>query len=117
MNFQDFSCLTFDCYGTLIDWETGILNALRPVLKNHGATASDDRILELYAELEAAEEKRSYRPYRDVLKGIVLGFGDRLSFRPTLHELNSLPESIPSWPPFADTIAALRNLKTKYKLA
>jgi len=116
MDLNSFECLTFDCYGTLIDWETGILAALRPVVEAHDVDASDGELLELYGELEAAEERRSYRPYRDVLRGVVVAFGDRLNFRPSLEQINSLPESLPSWPPFPDTVAALARLKQKYQL-
>jgi 2-haloacid dehalogenase len=117
LDFSRFSCLTFDCYGTLIDWETGLLGALRPLLRLHGLELEPGKIIELYAELELAAEKCSYRPYREILKGVVIGFGDRLGFRPSLQDLNSLPDSLPSWPPFPDTVAALRNLKTRYRLA
>jgi 2-haloacid dehalogenase len=117
MNFNQFACLTFDCYGTLIDWETGILGALRPLLEAHEVSAGDEELLELYGELEAAEERRSYRPYRDVLRGVVVALGDRMNFRPSLEQINSLPESLPQWPPFSDTVAALARLKQKYKLA
>lgn len=116
-DFSRFSCLTFDCYGTLIDWETGILRALRPLLRSHGAELEDNKIIELYAQLELDQEKRSYRPYREVLQGVVLGLGDHLGFRPSLEDINSLPNSLPSWPPFPDTVAALRKLKTRYRLA
>jgi 2-haloacid dehalogenase len=117
MNLSRFECLTFDCYGTLIDWERGILAALRPVLEAHDASASDEELLEIYAELELAEEKRSYRPYREILRGVVVAFGDRMNFRPSLEDINSLPESLPQWPAFADTVAALAQLRQKYKLA
>jgi len=117
MDFNSFECLTFDCYGTLIDWESGIVTALRPVLDAHDVRISDGALLELYGEFEAAEEKRSYRPYREVLKGVVVALGDRLNFRPSLEQISSLPESLPHWPPFGDTVAALVRLKQKYRLA
>ncbi|HLQ50991.1 MAG TPA: hypothetical protein VK129_05790, partial [Terriglobales bacterium] len=81
MDFNSFECLTFDCYGTLIDWESGIAAALRPVLEAHDVHISNGALLELYGEFEAAEERRSYRPYREVLKGVVVALGDRLNFR------------------------------------
>lgn len=117
MNLNSYTCLTFDCYGTLIDWEGGILAALRPILNAHEIAARDEELLELYGEFEAAEEKRSYRPYREILKGVVVAFGDRLNFRPSLEQINSLPESLPSWQPFPDTIPALTRLRRKYRLA
>src|SRR5947208_1113050 len=78
--------LTFDCYGTLIDWERGILAALRPILDRHGVAPTDDRILELYGDLEAVEEGGPYRLYRAVLATVMDGFGARLGFAPSAEE-------------------------------
>ncbi len=117
MDFARFQVLTFDCYGTLIDWETGLLAALRPILQAHGKTLSDSELLKLYSELEAKEEAGPYRRYREVLERILAAIGDRLGFTPSTDETGSLPESIRRWPPFPDTIAALRRLKSRYKLA
>ena len=58
MDFERFEILTFDCYGTLIDWEQGILGALRPVLERHGRSATDDELLEQYGRLESARRRR-----------------------------------------------------------
>jgi 2-haloacid dehalogenase len=117
LNFAQFKVLTFDCYGTLIDWETGIFGALRPLLAAHGKTVSDFQLLELYSELEAEAEGREFHAYREVLKTVVRGLGARLGFYPTENQIRSLPESLGSWPPFPDTVAALRRLQTRYKLA
>jgi len=56
LNFNKYQVLSFDCYGTLIDWETGIIAAIRPVLSNHNIILDDEQILELYAEIEAKIE-------------------------------------------------------------
>ncbi len=118
LDFRRFSVLTFDCYGTLIDWETGILAALNPVLAAHDRrNLSDREILELFAELEARAESGPYKRYREVLEEVVRAMGERLRFRPTNREVCSLPESLKDWPPFSDTVAALRALKARYKLA
>jgi len=117
LDFSCFEVLTFDCYGTLIDWEAGIFSALRPILATHRKTLSDAALLELYAELEAQAEQGDYQPYRDVLETVVRGFGERLGFTPTEAETRSLPESLSRWEPFPDTVAALRRLKSRYKLA
>jgi 2-haloacid dehalogenase len=116
LNFSRFRIITFDCYGTLIDWETGILRAIRPVLSAHNANLSDPDLLRLYGELEAEAESSEYRPYREVLRSVVRGFGSRLGFHPTDGEQQSLPDSLANWTPFPDTVAALRRLKTKFKL-
>jgi 2-haloacid dehalogenase len=115
-SFSRFRVITFDCYGTLIDWETGILNAIRPVLSAHNANLSDPDILRLYGELEAEAESSEYRPYREVLRSVGRGFGSRLGFQPTDAEQQSLPDSLANWTPFPDTVAALSRLKTKFKL-
>jgi 2-haloacid dehalogenase len=117
LDFASFRCITFDCYGTLIDWETGLLNALRPILAAHHVETSDRELLKAYGELEAAEQRRPYRRYCEVLKAVVFGLGDRFSFRPSLEQAESLPESISRWQPFPDTVEALRRLKSKYQLA
>jgi 2-haloacid dehalogenase len=109
--------LTFDCYGTLIDWETGILGALGPILAAHGKHADDSRLLELYAELEAEREKPPHRPYREVLAGVVHDLGRRLGFTPSLDEEASLALSLKNWMPWPDTVTALRKLSSRFKLA
>lgn len=117
LNFRDFEVLTFDCYGTLIDWETGIFSALKPILVSRGKSISDAQILELYGEFEAQAESGEYRPYRDVLQSVVNHLGKRLAFTPTLYELHSLAASIPHWRPWPDTVGALNRLKTRHRLA
>lgn len=116
MTFDRFEVITFDCYGTLIDWETGLLGALRPVLQAHGQELSDQQILEIYGKLEPRAQN-PYRRYREVLASVVRGFGEWLGFEVSHAEAESLPNSLGNWQPFPDTVAALENLKTKYKLA
>jgi 2-haloacid dehalogenase len=117
MDFSRFTTISFDCYGTLIDWESGILPALRTVLANHDQSLPDATILELYGEFEAEAESGPYQSYRDVLQSVVRRFAGRLKFQASSAEICSLHESIPAWPPFPDTIAALRELQKRYKLA
>lgn len=116
LNYDQFKILTFDCYGTLIDWETGILNVLRPLLIEHGVAVGDDQILETYSEIEAAIEAGSYKPYRAVLSGVMVNFGQQFGFSPKPHEFTALADSIADWPPFEDTIDALKALKSKFQL-
>ncbi len=117
MDFSRFTTISFDCYGTLIDWEAGILPVLRSILARHNRDLPDAAILELYGNFEAEAESGPYRSYRDVLKSVVQAFGQQLDFQPSSSEISSLPESVPSWPPFADTVGALARLKKRYKLA
>ncbi len=117
MDFSRFTTISFDCYGTLIDWEAGLLPALRGVLAAHGQSLPDAAILELYGEFEAEAESGPYQSYRNVLESVVRQFGERCGFRPSPAELRSLHESIPAWPPFPDTVAALQKLQQRYQLA
>jgi len=117
LEFRRFRVLTFDCYGTLIDWESGILAALGPLLAAHGKSLADEKLLELYGELEAEAEAGEYQSYRKILEAVARGVGRRLGFEASEREVRSLPESLKHWPPFPDTVAALRKLKTRYKLA
>ena len=117
MDFNAFTTITFDCYGTLIDWEAGLLPALRRVLAAHEQILPDAVLLELYGEFEAQAESRPYQTYRNVLESVVRQFGERCGFHPSLSELRSLHESVPAWPPFPDTVAALQKLQQRYQLA
>lgn len=117
IDFQQFEVLSFDCYGTLIDWESGILTPLKTILSNHNINIGDQQILELFAERESIQEERKYLKYREILKKVVQDFGEKLSFEPSEEELNSLAESIQYWKPFPDTVGALKALKKRYKLS
>jgi 2-haloacid dehalogenase len=116
MDFSRFTTISFDCYGTLIDWESGILPVLRTVLANHDQRLTDGQILELYGEFEAEAESGPYQRYREVLQSVVRAFADRFHFQASPAEISSLHESVPAWPPFADTVGALCELQNRYKL-
>lgn len=117
MDFSRFEVISFDCYGTLINWEAGLLPALRSVLRNHSQNLPDSTILELYGEFEADAEAGEYQSYRNVLESVVRNYGERLGFQPSPAEVRGLHESIHQWPPFSDTVAALKELHKSYKLA
>jgi 2-haloacid dehalogenase len=117
VDFAQFTTVSFDCYGTLVDWESGILPTLRAVLERHQQSLSDAAILELYGEFEAEAEAGVYQSYRKVLESVVRRFGERLGFKPAPGELRSLPDSVFSWRPFSDTVSALRQLQRRYQLA
>lgn len=90
---------------------------MRPIITAHGKHIEDARLLELYAQLEAEGESGAYRPYREVLAGVVHGLGRRLGFTPSLEEEASLACSLKHWKPWPDTVAALQQLQSRYKLA
>lgn len=117
LDFTRFEILTFDCYGTLINWEAGILSALHRVLSAHGKKMDDPTILELYGDFELRSEQGTFRPYREVLESVVRQFAAEFHFTPSAAEIRSLPDSLPTWKPWPDTVAALRQLKTRFRLA
>jgi 2-haloacid dehalogenase len=117
IDFTHKAVLTFDCYGTIIDWESGILAAIRPILRAHGLEVADEQVLELHAALESAAEAGPYRRYTDILVDVMRGLGERLGFTPSHTEADALAASVGDWPPFADSAEALATLRRRFKLA
>ena len=116
IDFSQFDALTFDTYGTLIDWERGILDALQPVLSRYDVDADDEELLALYAKHEAAIEAGIYRTYREVLAASVRGLCADLGVDPADQAVAGFAGSVGSWPAFPDTAAALRRLAGRYRL-
>ncbi len=114
-DFGRFDALTFDCYGTLIDWETGLLAAIRQALPE-AAEVADDVLLETYARHEAAAEAGSYIPYRAVLASGLRGLGQDLGLAVTDETAAVFGDSVGDWPAFPDSAAALARLKERYRL-
>ena len=117
MNLQGKTVLTFDCYGTLIDWETGIWNALAPVLERHNKPMKQNAVLELFAALEAEAELGPYVSYREVLATVLKGIGARLGFEPDDRDARAFSGSVGDWPAFPDSAEALASLKKHFKVA
>jgi 2-haloacid dehalogenase len=117
LDFNRFEILTFDCYGTLINWEAGLLPVLHQILSAHGKKVDDARLLKLYGEFEQLSEQGTFHRYREVLQSVVRRFGAELGFAPTAEQVRSLPDSLAEWEPWPDTIAALRKLKERFRLA
>ncbi len=116
IDFDRYKIITFDCYGTLIDWESGMLGALKPLLANHGINLEDEEILQKFAEFESKLQQGEYIKYRDILKNVVRQFGEQFDFEPSLAEQNTLADSIKNWQPFPDTVKALELLKSRFEL-
>ena len=118
MDLGDFDAVSFDCYGTLIDWETGLAAAFRPVLDAHGVAADAEDVLGRYArhEAEAAAEAGPYMIYRDVLASGLSGVASELGFEPSPAELATFAGSVADWPAFPDSAEALQRLKRRYRL-
>src|SRR5579864_5898265 len=117
LDFTQFEWLSFDCYGTLIDWELGILSYLQPLLEIKSRYASDEEVLNLYARLEPQQQAGPYKSYREVLNAVVRDFGREFRFPTTPADAVGLADSVRNWQPFRDTVAALQRLKSRYKLA
>jgi 2-haloacid dehalogenase len=115
--FDTFEVLSFDVYGTLIDFEQGILRALKPVLKSHGVQLIDEQILELYGEIEAEIQEGEFIQYKRVLRNSVREFGNRYDFTPSSSELNCFVSSLGTWVPFPHVVESLQTLKKKYRMA
>lgn len=117
MNLSGFKAITFDCYGTLIDWETGILKTISPRLKQCHTSIEDDLVLSAIASVQALRQKiRPAENYRFLLSQCYRVVEDCLGIPGDPVSSTSFGDSIGSWPPFADTIEALRHLQKHFKL-
>src|SRR5256712_2209018 len=113
-----YDVLTFDCYGTLIAWERGIGDAFEAAARADGVSLDRAAVLRTYHEIEPAIETDRYRPYREVLTLSAQRVAERLGWPLAAGRAAFLAESLPSWPPFADTNAALQRLAgAGYRLA
>jgi 2-haloacid dehalogenase len=116
IDYGRFEALTFDCYGTLIDWEAGILAGLRPVVTRLGADPSDDELLEVYAGLEAAAEAGPYVRYRTILERSLRDVAVHYGGKAKAEEILAFGDSVGDWPAFDDSAAALRALHQRFRL-
>ena len=116
LDFDRFDVLTFDCYGTLIDWEAGILAALRGPLSAHGIEAADEDVLGAFARHEAEIEAGPYRAYRDVLGSVLEAMLGHFGVEASPEERATFGGSVADWPAFPDSVAALAALHERFKL-
>ena len=117
MNLTDFKVLTFDCYGTLIDWESGMVAALAPLTNKLGGTLTLDRILEAHARHESDQQKQTpYKRYSELLAIVYKRLAEEWGIGVNWDECVNYGKSIKDWPAFPDTTEALRYLKQHYKL-
>jgi 2-haloacid dehalogenase len=115
MKLTDFKVLSFDCYGTLIDWETGLWNSLQPLL---GPARTDrEAALETFGLMEPEQEHETPTlPYRDILARVHAKLAARWNLKSTDAMDRAFGLSVGQWPPFPDTVEALAYLKRHYKL-
>ncbi|MGB6602972.1 MAG: haloacid dehalogenase type II [Steroidobacteraceae bacterium] len=113
----DFKVLTFDCYGTLIDWETGLATALEPLLRAGGVKLARDAVLAEFARHEAAQESATpSMRYAELLAEVHRRLARQWEVRLPEAAHAAFGRSVPEWPAFTDTPAALDYLKRHYKL-
>ncbi|MDR3538549.1 MAG: haloacid dehalogenase type II [Acetobacteraceae bacterium] len=117
MKLTDFDTLTFDCYGTLIDWETGLFAALQPLRARAGLTLGRDGVLEVFAAHESAQQAATPdMRYVELLATVHNQLARLWGVSPDAAEDQAFGASVPDWPAFPDTPAALRSLQQHYKL-
>ena len=108
--------MSFDCYGTIIDWEEGIWNTISKILKRRGMQEEREYILSLYAQIEARAEKE-YKPYKEILKDVMEEIGRIIGIMLDEEEKYALVKSIPHWQAFPDTKDALIKIKENFRIA
>ncbi len=110
-----YKTLTFDCYGTLIDWENGVLGYLQPLLQSYYINTIDEFVLDLYETLSPASQAQG-GSYREVLARVMQGFATRLGFTLNDDIPGGLADSVQYWQPFVDTVPALHVLQHDFQL-
>jgi 2-haloacid dehalogenase len=117
MQLTDFKVLTFDCYGTLIDWETGIIEAVQPLLERSAKKLSRDQVLETFARHEAAQQSETQSMiYAELLSVVFARLAKDWGVESMPEECEAFGHSIRNWPAFVDSPEALQYLKKHYKL-
>lgn len=117
MEITEFEAISFDCYGTLIDWEAGLLGVLEPWARSRELTLDNGALLAAYAgyeELAEAEHPRT--PYPEILRRSITALGRDLGGEVTAEDAERLAMSVPDWPAFQDSSAALADLGRHFKL-
>src|SRR5690606_33786937 len=117
MNLQDFTTLTFDCYGTLIDWESGMVQGLEPLTARVLRKLTRDEILEAHARHESSQQAWTpAKRYSELLAVVYKRLAEEWQVTVTWEECQAYGNSVGNWPTFPDTVEALQYLKQHYKL-
>ncbi len=117
MQLTDFKALTFDCYGTLIDWETGMFEGLKPLTSRLATPPTRDQVLEAHARHESLQQLQTpTRIYRDLLPIVYKRLAEEWGLSASWEECLAYGQSVKNWPAFPDSAEALRYLKRHYKL-
>ena len=116
-SLRDFDALTFDCYGTLIDWESGMVAGLKPLTDRVGRELSRNEILEAHARHESGHQRQTPgKKYSDLLATVYRRLAEEWGVQVTWEECANYGQSVKQWPAFPDSMEALRYLKQHYKL-
>ena len=117
MKLTDFKALTFDCYGTLIDWETGMFNALKPLIGRAAGAISRDAVLEAHARHESSQQLTTpAMKYSELLAVVFKRLAEDWGVTVSWDECQTYGNSVADWPAFPDSTEALAYLKNHYKL-
>ena len=117
LRWHEFRVLTFDCYGTLIDWEAGILAVLRPWAAANQVEVNDEKLLQAFGAAESGvQAEKPQTLYREVLRESMVRIGIGFGKAARQEECDALANSVGEWPAFADTADSLRALKGWHKL-
>jgi 2-haloacid dehalogenase len=117
LRLGDFTALTFDCYGTLIDWERGILAALRPWTAAHRVEVGDEELLAAFGRAESRRQAaQPTAPYPEILAGVLGDLASELGTAASGEEAAAFAASVKDWPAFPDSAEALAYLQRHYRL-
>ena len=113
---KDIQFITFDCYGTLIDWETGVYEAFQKEADREGFTINRDELVPRFIEIQRKIQSGSYELYAEVLRRTAVQVAEELGWELESSRSQFLPDSVPRWQPFRETNAQLERFAKKYEL-
>jgi 2-haloacid dehalogenase len=117
MNFNQFRLISFDCYGTLIDWKRSLMDIMKPFVMSHKLDLSGDQLYDLFLKADQKNITCEYKPYHEVLIAIMDEMGKELKIDLKLAERTCLVDRFGDWTAFPDTTDSLQELKKRYRLA
>ena len=118
MKLADFKALTFDCYGTLIDWESGMIEALKPLTRKLARALTRNEILEAHARHKSSQQLQTpAKLYRELLPIVYRRLAEEWGVPVSWSECAAYGRSVKAWPAFANSAGALQYLKRHFKLA
>lgn len=118
LDFNNYEWISFDCYGTLVDWETGISDAVAGIFARHGVRRTRNEILAMFSDAEPkVQSSGEFLEYHRVLRDVMEVMAWEASIRLPRAEAEQLPASLPYWPAFPDATTALRTMQSRYRLA